>query len=56
MNEQRRERCVWTCVVCVGGSEGQVDNITGVPGTGRLGSPKQGAPATIAGTPMMAQY
>lgn len=54
MNEQRRERYVWTCVVCVGGSEGQVDNITGVLGTGRLDSSRQRAPATTVGTPKVA--
>lgn len=48
--------CVWTCVVCVGGSEGHVDSITGVPRTGRLGSPRQGTLTTTAGTPSMAQF
>lgn len=51
---KKQEEHVWTYVVCVWVSEGQM-NISGVPGTGRSGSPRWGALATATGTPTPAR-
>lgn len=49
---KKREEHVWKYVVCAWVNEGQID-ISGIPGTGRLGSPGWGALATALGTPTL---
>lgn len=44
---------MWMCVTCVRVSKGHINN-SGVPRTGRSGSSKCKAPATVAGTPRSA--